>query len=166
MARTQITGAAVGAFAAAALAACSPVATPAADSAKDVAAVKALENQAAVAANAHQNAKFGALYAGDGVVYFAGAQPAIGPDAITRSMAPFNVDKAYNFKIVIDRVEVAKSGDIAYAVWHYDQASTDPKTRAVVHELGNGIDTLRKGADGTWKFVVSMDGPGAPPTKP
>ena len=157
-------GAVIGLVAATSLAGCnapSP-ATPAVDTAKDVAAVNALEDQALAADNAHQYDKFSALYASDGAKFFPNAAPAKGPEAIGKSFAPFASDKAYNFKLTMDRVEVAKSGEVAYALWRYDQTSTDPKTHAVVHELGNGMDTLRKGPDGTWKFVDSMNTPSAP----
>jgi len=136
-----------------------PATAPAADTAKDADAIRALEDQATAAANGHQYDRFAALYAADGVFIYGGAPAAKGPAAIGKSFASFANDKAFNIKLTIDRVEVGKAGDIGYALWRYEQASTDPKTHAVVHEVGNGIDTLRKGADGGWKFVVSIQVP-------
>jgi uncharacterized protein (TIGR02246 family) len=165
MTNLQLAGAAMTVLMAACLGACNKAAPaqPAVDTAKDTEVVKALEDQAVAAANSHQYDKFAALYASDGAFFFAGAPAANGPDAIGKSFATFANDKAYNFKLTIDRIEVAKSGEVAYALWGYDQTSTNPKTHAVVHEIGNGLDTLRKGADGTWKFVDSFQTPSGPP---
>jgi uncharacterized protein (TIGR02246 family) len=149
----------------ASLAACAPKAAgpSAADTAKDADAIRALEDQATAAANGHDFAKFASLYVADSVLIDAGSPVLHGPAEIAKSFDDFANDKAYNFTQTIDRVEVG--GDIGYALWTYDQASTDPKSHAVVHETGNGIDTLRKGPDGAWKFVATLHIP-SPPAAP
>jgi len=142
------------------LAGCAPTAkAPAADHTSDVAAITALDNQDVAYIVAHQYEKFGATYAADGISVSPGAPVAQGPQAIAKSFAPFANDPAYDFKFTLNRVEVSKDGSMAYDVWRYDQTSTDSKTHKVVHEIGSGMDALRKGDDGTWKFVASINTP-------
>lgn len=158
MTKLQVAGAAMTVLMAASLSACNKAA-PAVDTAKDVAAITDLENQAVAASVAHQSDKFAAMYPADGVFIAPGAPVARGPDAIAKAVSGFSADTAYNFKLTMDRVEVSKDGSLAYALWRYDQTSTDAKTHKVVHEIGSGIDALRKGADGGWKFVASINTP-------
>ncbi|HEY2178249.1 MAG TPA: SgcJ/EcaC family oxidoreductase [Caulobacteraceae bacterium] len=141
------------------LAACSPKppAAASAETAKDEAAVRAMEDTAVAAFNGRHADAFAATYVPDSVVVAPGVPVSRGPAAIAKSEGAAMADPAAHFALKIEKIEVSKSGDLAYALWRYDSASTDPKTKKVVHELGSGVDTLRKGADGTWKFVVSIN---------
>lgn len=145
----------------AALAACAPkAAAPAAvDTSKDVAAITELENQAVAMSVGHQADAFGATYSPDGVFVSPGSPPARGPSGIATALKAFTGDAGYGFKLTMDRVEVSKDGTLAYALWRYDQTSTDPKTHQPAHEIGSGMDALRKGADGKWLFVASINTP-------
>jgi uncharacterized protein (TIGR02246 family) len=141
------------------LTACAPKAPPAAavDTAKDEAAIRALEAQDEANYNDRHADAFAATYAPDGVVIVPGSPVSRGPAAIGKSEGAAMADPGAHFDLKIERVEVSKGGDLAYVLWRYDSASTDAKTHKVGHELGSGVDTLRKGADGTWKFVVSIN---------
>jgi uncharacterized protein (TIGR02246 family) len=139
------------------LAACTAKPPAAVDTTKDEAAIRALEQQDVVAFNGHHADAFAATYAPDGVLVVPGTPVARGPETIGKSEGAAMADPAAHFDLKIERVEVSKGGDLAYVLWRYDSTATDPKTHQVGHELGSGVDTLRKGADGTWKFVVSIN---------
>jgi uncharacterized protein (TIGR02246 family) len=65
------------------------------------------------------------------------------------------------------KVEVAKSGDLAYSQGTYSYTSTDPKTKKAVHEHGNYIEVYQKQADGSWKAeedIATQEAPPAPVT--
>jgi uncharacterized protein (TIGR02246 family) len=61
------------------------------------------------------------------------------------------------------KVEVSKSGDLAYSQGTYSYTSTDPKTKKPVHEKGNYIEVYQKQADGSWKVVEDIATREAPP---
>lgn len=52
-----------------------------------------------------------------------------------------------------DRVEVATSGDLAYAIGSYEQSFTDAEGNAVT-DRGKFMDGFRKGANGDWEMTV------------
>jgi uncharacterized protein (TIGR02246 family) len=55
-----------------------------------------------------------------------------------------------------DKVEVSKSGDIAYSQGKYTYTSTDPKTKKVMTETGGYVEVYKKQADGSWKVVQDI----------
>jgi len=54
------------------------------------------------------------------------------------------------------KVEVAKSGELAYSQGAYTYTSTDPKTKKPVTEHGNYIEVYKKQADGSWKSIEDI----------
>jgi uncharacterized protein (TIGR02246 family) len=122
------------------------------------AAVRRVYSEGLKAFNAHQLDAFVALYAKDGAFYAPGAPAAEGQAAIKSLLRPFMKDPALHYSLDFERIEVSRSGDVAYALYTYDQTTTDPHSHKVVHERGHGIDTLRKTA-GFWKFVDTISAP-------
>lgn len=61
------------------------------------------------------------------------------------------------------KVEVSKSGDMAYSQGTYSYTSTDPKTKKAVHEHGNYIEVYKKQPDGSWKAAEDIATQEAPP---
>jgi ketosteroid isomerase-like protein len=165
---TRIAGALIGAAALAALAACSPPAatSPAADTSKDVAAIKAAEAQFNADYKARAADKLAAGNTADviGYVPFAPAQK--GPGDAKFIAADFTADPALSVTLTPDRVEVAKSGDLGYAVGHFERDATNPKTHAVEHGTGGYVTVYRKQADGTWKPAAYAASPGPPAPGP
>jgi len=54
------------------------------------------------------------------------------------------------------KVEVSKSGDLAYSQGAYAYTSTDPKTKKTVIEHGNYVEVYKKQADGSWKVAADI----------
>lgn len=122
-------------------------------------AIRRLYSEGLKAFNSHQLDRFVALYAKDGGFYVPGAPAAEGPAAIKGLLAPFMKDPALHYSLEFERIEISRAGDVAYAVYTYDQTTTDPHSHKAVHERGHGIDTLRKTA-GVWRFVDTISAPG------
>ena len=59
----------------------------------------------------------------------------------------------YSVTWAADRVEVAASGDLAYAIGSYEQSFTDAEGNAVT-DRGKFMDGFRKGANGDWEMTV------------
>ena len=53
------------------------------------------------------------------------------------------------------KVEIAKSGDMGYAVGVYQYSMKDPKGKDY-HETGKYCETWKKQADGNWKCIVDI----------
>ena len=70
-----------------------------------------------------------------------------------------------NFKLSFasDRVEVAKSGDLASSRGHYSLTMTDKATNKPAESSGTYLTVYKKQADGTWKAVEDFITPGPAP---
>ena len=153
---------------AAALAACSPTATapPAADTAKDVAAITANSAQFNADYKARAADKLVAGDAPDFIGYFPFTAVQNGPEDAKAMAADFAKDPAQSVTITPDRIEVAKSGDLAYAVGHAEGSATNAKTHAVESRNSGYVVVFRKQSDGSWKTVAVSVSPGPPAAGP
>lgn len=147
----------------AALAACAPkaAAPPAADTSKDVAAIKAGEAQFNADYKARAADKIVAAPA-DLVGYVPFTPVQNGPGDAKAMAAEFKADPALSVTLTADRVEVAKSGDLGYSVGHFERDATNPKTHAVEHGTGGYVTVFRKEADGSWQPIAYAVSPGPP----
>jgi ketosteroid isomerase-like protein len=64
------------------------------------------------------------------------------------------------------KVEVAKSGDIAYTQGAYTLTFTDPQTKKIINDHGSYVTTYRKQPDGSWKAVDDIATSEVPPPPP
>lgn len=150
----------------AALAACSQTVTapPAADTAKDVAAITAGETQFNADYKARAADKLVAGEGADFIGYFPFTAVQNGPEDAKAMAADFAKDPALAVTITPDRVEVAKSGDLGYVIGHFTRTSTNAKTHAVENNAGGYVSVYRKQADGSWKNIAVSVSPGPPVT--
>jgi uncharacterized protein (TIGR02246 family) len=95
--------------------------------------------------------KAAAFYADDAASMLPDTPLMTGKQAIITGMKPELGDP--NFKLVFapTKVEIAKSGDIAYSQGTFEYTTTDPKTQKPVSQAGNYVEVYKKQADGTWK---------------
>jgi ketosteroid isomerase-like protein len=75
-------------------------------------------------------------------------------------------DPALSLKFQSSKVEVAKSGDVAYTQGSYTMVMTDPQTKQVINDHGSYVTTYRKQPDGTWKAVADIATSEVPPPVP
>jgi uncharacterized protein (TIGR02246 family) len=107
--------------------------------------------------------KLAAHFAEDAVLMAPGMAAITGKDAIRTSLTQMTSDPAMALSFQASKVEVAKSGDLAYTEGSYSLTVTDPATKKVIHVHGGYVTVYRKQAGGTWRAVSDIATPDAPP---
>jgi uncharacterized protein (TIGR02246 family) len=105
-------------------------------------------------------------YADDAVLMVPGTPSTSGKTAISASLKGMVADPALSLKFQSSKVEVAKSGDVAYTQGTYTMTLTDPQTHQVINDHGSYVTTYRKQPDGTWKAVADIATSEVPPPAP
>lgn len=132
----------------------------------DVKAIKNLEiqwNQDYVQKDAD---KLAAHYTQDAVLMVPGMPALSGRDAIRTSLQQMVADPALSLTFQPTKVDVAKSGDLAYTQGSFSITTTDSATKKVVSGHGSYVTVYRKQADGTWRAISDIATSDAPPTAP
>ena len=110
--------------------------------------------------------KLAAHYSDDAVVISPGSPPTTGKEAIHTTMKQMAADPALTLKFQPSRIDVSKSGDLAYTQGTYTMTETDMQTHQVINDHGSYVTTYRKQPDGTWKAVVDIVTSEVPPPAP
>ena len=105
-------------------------------------------------------------YADDAVLMVPGAPTTHGKAAIREGVRSMAADPAMALKFASTRVEVAKSGDLAWTQGTYTLTLTDPHSQQVVNDHGSYVTTYRKQPDGSWKVVADIATSEVPPPAP
>jgi uncharacterized protein (TIGR02246 family) len=100
--------------------------------------------------------KVAAHYADDGVSMIPLMTLMTGKDAIRAGLKEEFSDPNSHLDFHAVKVEVAKSGDLAYSEGTYAYTSTDPNTKKGVIEHGNYVEVYKKQADGSWKAAADI----------
>lgn len=118
-------------------------------------------------------AKVVSHYAPHATVMMPGGPPLVGTPAIKAAMDQAYQDPHFGVSFASDKVDVAKSGDIAASRGAWRQTTTDPKTQQIVVTTGYFVTVYKPQSDGRWLAVWDIltpaptpDLPGAPPIKP
>ena len=111
-------------------------------------------------------AKIIAHYADDAILIVPGSSPTSGKDAIRTALKQMTADPAMSLKFHATKVDVAKSGDLAYTQGTYTLTVTDPQTKQIINDHGSYVTTYRKQPDGTWKAVADIATSEVPPPAP
>jgi uncharacterized protein (TIGR02246 family) len=141
---------------------------PAGNHDADVQAIKDTEAAWVKDAATRDVEKFAAYYTEDASVLLPNAPAFNGKEAIRGALKPVISDPNFALNFAATRVDVAKSGELAYAQGAYTMTTSDPNTHAPVTEKGKYLTVYRKQADGNWKAVadtVMSDAPPPAPTK-
>lgn len=110
--------------------------------------------------------KMMAYYADDAVVLNPGEEPLHSKAAIRDDFKKMFADPGFSMSFQETKVDVAKSGDLAYTTGSFKMAMTDQKTHKVVNDNGYYVTTYRKQADGSWKAVADIATSAMPHTGP
>ncbi len=110
--------------------------------------------------------KLTAHYAPDAVLMVPGEAAISGQDAIRNTIKQMTADPAMAIKFQASKVDVAASGDLAYAQGSYTQSMTDPRTGKIIYDHGSYVTTYRKQPDGSWKAVADIVSSEVPPPTP
>ena len=111
--------------------------------------------------------KIASHYEDAAILMVPGAPVSNGRDAIRNDLKQMLSDPAMALTFHASKIEVAKSGDLAYTQGSYTLKVTDPATHKVINDHGSYVTTYHKQADGAWKAVADIatsDVPPAPPT--
>jgi uncharacterized protein (TIGR02246 family) len=128
--------------------------------AADEAALRAALTQWSAAAQEKDAAKFASFYTEDGILMLEGAPDAQGMEAIRQDTAGMMSDPHFSLSFAPDKVEVARSGDLAYDIGSYTLTMSDPEGNPVTQK-GQYVDVWKKDAKGEWK--VAVDAPVSDP---
>ncbi len=121
-------------------------AAPAPLSAADEAAVRAVDEAWAKAANAGDVAGLVAVYADDAILQGPDAAPVQGKEAITQALTALMAGKPSN--VVLNTQKVEGRGDLAYMVGEFSMSMGGQTA------TGHYTEVLKKQADGSWKYQV------------
>jgi uncharacterized protein (TIGR02246 family) len=108
-------------------------------------------------------------YADDAYFVAPGVKPANGATEIRKTYSDGLNDAAFAISFSSDKIDVAGSGDMAYARGRFTEKYTDPKTQKVMTDSGSYLTVYRKQADGSWKSVedfAAADPDSAKPVEP
>jgi uncharacterized protein (TIGR02246 family) len=110
--------------------------------------------------------KLAAHYANDAVLMVPGTASTSGKDAIHAALKEMVADPALSLTFHSTKVDVAKSGDLAYTQGTYTMTVTDSQTKKVINDHGSYVTTWRKQPDGTWRAVADIATSEVPPPAP
>ena len=141
---------------------------PADTRAADEAAIRETDMAWSKAAAAKQVDAMPSYYAEDGSMLPPNAPIVTGREAIHKTWTQLFETPGFSVSWQPAKVEVARSGDLAYSQGTYELTMNDPKGNPV-QDRGKYVVVWRKGADGSWKAVADMFNsdlsPAAPPAK-
>jgi uncharacterized protein (TIGR02246 family) len=130
-----------------------PPAAPPDTRAADEAAIRAADAAWSAAAGAKDAATTVSFYADNAVLMAPGAPVTTGKDAILKAFTGMMADKNFALSFAPTKVEVSKSGDLAYDLGDYSLSISDPKGKAQTAK-GKYVVVWGKQGDGSWKALV------------
>jgi uncharacterized protein (TIGR02246 family) len=93
----------------------------------------------------------------DDVLYVSAGAPVVkGREATKTMFKEWVADPASSLTFEVSRVEVAQSGDLAYAQGPFRLTATNPATKKPFEDKGTYLAVYKKQADGSWKAAVDM----------
>jgi uncharacterized protein (TIGR02246 family) len=129
-----------------------PAPTPPDHRAADAAAIRAIDADWARAATA-KDPGITAFYAEDAVMFPPGGQMASGREAITKAWQSMSSQPGFALTFAPTKVEVSKSGDLAYEIGDYALTVNDKRGKPQTSK-GKYVVVWGKQPDGTWKALV------------
>jgi len=107
--------------------------------------------------------RIAAFYAPDASLVLPCLPRMTGSAPIRDRIAAMLRDRNFELRFDADRVDVAASGDLAYALGTYFARGSHPATGRPQTEVGNYLTAYRRQRDGSWKAVGDIAVQGGPP---
>jgi uncharacterized protein (TIGR02246 family) len=145
------------------LAGCRSQPAPAPDPVREDAAIRATDARWLAAAQARDLERTVSYWTDDVYLMPPGGPPILGKEALRRYVGGAFAIPDFSITWVTDRIWVAKSGEVAYAVGTDIIRLTTPEGRAVI-EHNKAVAVWRKEPDGSWKCAVDIWNSGEPET--
>ena len=124
----------------------------------DEAAIRAASQEWSNAASSRDLEKAVSFYAEDATYNPPGAPLAAGKDAIRKVWTNIVAVPGINLRWTSSKVEVARSGDLAYDTGAYTLTKNDAGGKPVTSK-GKYVVVWKKQADGKWKVIQDIDNP-------
>lgn len=105
-------------------------------------------------------------YANDAYFVAPGVAGTEGSTPIRQIFANALTDPAFQVHFSSDKIDVARSGDLAYARGKFSEKYTDKATGKVMSDSGSYITVYKKQDDGSWKAVEDFAAADPNSTKP
>jgi uncharacterized protein (TIGR02246 family) len=118
-------------------------------------ALRDLDAQWSAAAAAKDLDKTVSFYSDDAIVMPPNASAATTKEAIRSAWKEMLTTPGAAISWQATKVEVAKSGDLAYVSGTYEETTTDASGKPV-KDRGKYVEIFKKQADGTWKVVADI----------
>ncbi|MFQ5818171.1 MAG: YybH family protein, partial [Terriglobia bacterium] len=134
--------------------ACQPQAPPDTRAA-DARAIRAAEAEAVKALDAKDVEGYLNSYTDDAFVFPPNAPIVTGKEAIRVLLSALAENPGFGLSVQPTKVEVARSGDLAYLVGTYELTLNDPQGKRVT-EHGKYVDVWKKQPNGAWKHVIDI----------
>jgi uncharacterized protein (TIGR02246 family) len=158
MARIVLFASAVLAIAAAA----GCVAQPKVNLAAEEAAIRATDDKWLAAATAHDLERILPFWADDATILPPGTPAITGKQAIRQYISGAFATPGFSISWKTEKIEVSQSGDMAYSSGIDRISLTTPDGKSVTEE-NRGVAIWKKQPDGSWKCVLDVMSPAAPP---
>jgi uncharacterized protein (TIGR02246 family) len=104
-----------------------------------------------------------AHYTDDASFLISNAPIFTGKDAIRGVHKGLIEDPNFALDFAASKVEVARSGDLAYSRGNYTLTTSSPKSKKPITEKGKYLTVFAKQTDGSWKVIEDMLNSDAPP---
>ncbi len=133
--------------------------------AADERAIREIEIEADKAAAAKDLDRYVSYYADDAALLPPGAPMVTGKEAIRKAMGALFAMPGFSLSFKTTKVEVSRSGDLAYSYGTNTVTMNDPKGKPLT-DKGKYVAVYRKQPDGAWKVVADIansDLPAPPP---
>jgi uncharacterized protein (TIGR02246 family) len=133
--------------------------------AADERAIREIETEAAKAAAAKDVERYVSFYADDAALFFPNAPLVTGKDAIRKTTEALFATPGFSLSFKTTKVEVSRSGDLAYSYGTNTVTMNDPKGKPLT-DKGKYVAVYRKESDGKWKVVADIGNSDLPPPAP
>ena len=101
--------------------------------------------------------KLVSIYTDDATFMMPGIPAAKGKENIKKVVVAYLADPNLKIDANTERVEVGKSGDVAFSQGTYQMTMSDPKTKKPIIDKGSYVTGYKKQADGSWKAVSDIN---------
>jgi len=109
--------------------------------------------------------KITAFYTDD-AVFIANSPTVTGKAAILAAWKGMVKDPNFSLTFSSTKVEMAKSGELAYSFGTYTLTLSEPKTKKSFTDKGKYLTVFKKQADGSWKAAADVANSDPPPPPP
>ena len=129
----------------------------------DIAAINSLYEEYVIGVNTGDLDRFISVWAEDATRMEAGIPAITGKEQIRAHFTPL-FEGFINEVTVYGEMDVGASGDLAFSRGNYTLSFTPKDGGPKTTIDGKWVDTLKRGADGSWKIYIDSVNDNAPPT--